>query len=128
MIEQSLTRYRELVRLSADIEQAIADRNTGPIPALCEAMNARQEEAKALDGAVLARVRERRDSRETENLRELLALMREIQERNHRLLSQVNGIMAVQRHELQKLRNGNTLLQGYQTAAPQTGRRISSSN
>ena len=59
-------------------------------------------------------------------LKELHCLMSRIRERNERLTPQLTGIMAVQRDELNKMRQGSTMLQGYAAPAQQTGKHLSS--
>lgn len=128
IIAQSLAQYRQIARLNGDIEQTLQDRDIDTLVMLCETMNDLQEEVKVNDSAVLALLRQQRELHESAQVQELLTLMQEIQERNQRLVPQISGIMAVQRNELQKLNSGNTLLQGYKSAPPQTGKRISSAS
>jgi hypothetical protein len=126
LIAQALIQYQHIARLSADIEQALQVRDIDTLSALCETMNGLQDAVQASDSALLDLLRNRRDLRESAEMLELLAIMEQIKVRNQRLTPQINGIMAVQRNELQQLNKGNTLLQGYRTTSPQTGRRISS--
>ncbi len=127
-IEQSLVRYRQLADMGGDIERALQARDAGALTSLCRDMNTLQEEVKANDAALLDLLQRQQDLREHEQMHELVTLMRHIQERNQRLMPQIRSIMAVQRNELQKLRQGTKVLQGYRPAPSQTGRRISSAN
>ena len=126
IIAHSIAQYRQIARLGDDIEQALQSRGIDALSMLCESMNALQEEVKINDRKVLDQLQNRPDLQENEQVQELLALMQKIQRRNQRLAPQLNGIMAVQRNELQKLNKGNTLLQGYSPSPHQTGKRISS--
>lgn len=126
LIAQSLMQYQQIARLSADIEQALQVRDIETLSGLCETMNGLQQAVQAGGSALLNLLRSRRDLRESAEVRELLAIMEQIKERNQRLAPRINGIMAVQRNELQQLNKGNTLLQGYRKTSPQTGHRISS--
>lgn len=128
IIEQSITQYQQIDRLSADIEQAIRERNAYALNSIYTQMNTLQEEVKTNDGAILDLLRYRQDLKESIQMKELLDLMQQIKERNQRLMPQLIGIIAVQRNELQILRKGNSLLQGYRSIPHQTGRRISSAN
>jgi len=127
-IEQSLRQYRQIGRLSEDIETTLQERNVDLLSSLYRTMSKLQEEVKADDSAILDLLRLRPDLHNSVHMHELLTLMQQIQERIQRLMPQINDIMAVHRNELQKLKKGNTLLQGYCTSPDQTGRRISSTN
>ena len=91
-------------------------------------MDELQHEAKENDAAILDLLRNRPEIRRSPPTQELMTLMRSIQERNLRIAAQLKGIMAVQRNDLQKMKKGNTVLQGYRPVADYTGRRISISN
>jgi hypothetical protein len=127
-IEESLVRYQQLAQLSNDIEQAFQIRDANALTSLCHDMNTLQEETKAGDTVLFDQLRRQPALKESPQMRELIALMQHIQERNKRLTPQIRSVMAVQRDELQKLRQGNRVLQGYRPAPNQTGRRISSAN
>lgn len=128
LIQQSLEQYRKIAGVHDDIEQAVQTRNCEAIAELSATMDDLQHEAKENDAAILDLLRNRPEIRHSAPMRELLALMRSIQERNLRIAAQLKGIMAVQRNDLQKMKKGNTVLQGYRPVADYTGRRISISN
>lgn len=128
IIAQSIVQYRQISYLSDAIEQALQSRNIDALVLLCETMNELQEKVKAYDSQVLDLLQSRRDQKMRTQVQELLDLMQQIQERNQQLAPQISGIMAVQRNELQKLNNGNTILQGYGPSHHQTGKRISSAS
>ena len=128
IIAQSLAQYQQIARLSVAIEQAFQERNGEALLSLCETMHSLQEAIKPNDDLVVALLRQRPQLKESPQLKGLLTLMQEIQDRNRQLAPQISGIMAVQRNDLQKLNKGNALLQGYKSAPPQTGKRISSAS
>jgi len=128
LIQQSLEQYRNISEIHDKIEQAVQARNCEAIASLSATLDELQQKAKETDSAILNLVRNSPETQHSEPMRELLALMRAIQERNHRIAAQLKGIMAVQRNDLQKMKKGNTVLQGYRPVADHTGRRISISN
>jgi hypothetical protein len=128
LLQRSVDRYQQIARMQTEIEQALQARNNDRMVALATDMTVLQEEAKADDAALLDCLRRQPDVEADDTVRSLLALMEDIRTRNQRLTSQLQGIMAVQRNELQKLKQGNTVLQGYRPVNDQTGKRISVSN
>ncbi len=128
LIQQSLTQYRRIAGVHDKIEQAVQTRNIEALYSLSATLDELQRGAKENDSAILDLLRNRAEMRHSPPMRELLTLMRAIQERNHRIAAQLKGIMAVQRNDLQKMKKGNTVLQGYRPVADHTGRRISISN
>jgi len=128
LIQQSLEQYRKIAGVHDDIEQAVQTRNCEAITALSATLDEMQHGAKENDAAILGLLRNRPEMRDSAPMGELLALMRAIQQRNLRLAAQLKGIMAVQRNDMQTMRKGNTVLQGYRPVADYTGRRISISN
>lgn len=128
IIQQSLEQYRRIAGVHDKIEQAVQARNCEAIASLSAMLDTLQQGAKENDNAILNLIRNRPEMRNSPPMRELLALMRVIQQRNQRIAGQIKSIMAVQRNDLQKMQKGNTVLQGYRPAADYTGRRISISN
>lgn len=128
LLERSLARYQQIARVQLEIEQTIPTRNSERIVVLAHELTTLQEAAKSDDQTLLETLRQQPDLHPHDAIRALLTLMGEIRTRNLRLTSQLQGIMAVQRNELQKLKQGNTVLQGYRPAIDQTGKRISVSN
>ena len=128
LIQQSLEQYRRIAGVHDDIEQAVQTRNCEAIAELSATLDELQHEAKENDAAILDLLRNRPEIRRSPPTQELMTLMRSIQERNLRIAAQLKGIMAVQRNDLQKMKKGNTVLQGYRPVADYTGRRISISN
>jgi paraquat-inducible protein B len=128
LIQQSLEQYRKIAGVHDDIEQAVQTRNCEAIAELSATLDELQHEAKENDAAILDLLRNRPEIRRSPPTQELMTLMRSIQERNLRIAAQLKGIMAVQRNDLQKMKKGNTVLQGYRPVADYTGRRISISN
>jgi len=128
IIQQSLDQYKMIAECNKKIEQAIQARNNEAVISLSETLNELQEEAKNNDNAILNLVREHKEFTKNDHLQELLTLMQEIHQWNRRMASHVQGIIALQHNELQKIKKGNTVLQGYAPKIDQTGRRISVSN
>lgn len=124
LIEQTVNRYRDINRLGTDIELVVRERDFEVLPGLCARLEQMQAEAKNDDATVLTELTRRECQIERADLEELLALMRCIDTRNRHLIPRIRSIMAVQRDELHTLRKGAILLQGYNTAHPQSGSRI----
>lgn len=120
--------YRRLDQISASIERVMRDNNPEKLNTLCMEMNQVQAEVMAGDSDLLELFEQRQEVHRSGELLELLALMERIQERNGRVLPQALGILAVHRHELQRIKQGNTALQGYRPATSHSGRHISSTN
>ena len=127
LLDRTIDQYRELARLSAEIEQAVYAGDHEQIDQLSRSMGELQESVRADDSAVLALLRRQGDGQNGRVL-ELLSLMQEIQERNQRLLPHLNAALAVQQNELRTLRRGGVVLHGYKQTVVQTGRRISTAN
>jgi len=127
LIEHVATRYRQLDSLGSAIEKNILNNEFAPLPEMCAQLNTLQEEAKALDSELLDVLRQRQDLRELDITQEWLQLIQRIQDRNQRLVPHIRGIAAMQRIELQRLKKGNVMLQGYKPGTAHTGKRISSS-
>ncbi|WP_306546471.1 hypothetical protein [Desulfobulbus sp.] len=128
LIQQSLDQYKIIAECNEKIEKAIHSRDNESVFSLCAILNELQEGVKENDNAILALIRKHQELKKSTQMQELLALMQKIQEWNRRMASHIKGIMAVQRNEMQKLKKGNTVLQGYLPKIDQTGRRISVSN
>lgn len=128
LIQQSLDQYKIIAECNEKIEKAIQSRDNESVFSLCAILNELQEGVKENDNAILALIRKHQELKQSAQMQELLALMQKIQEWNRRMASHIKGIMAVQRNEMQKLKKGNTVLQGYLPKIDQTGRRISVSN
>lgn len=128
LIQQSLDQYKLLAECNENIEKAIQSRDNESVFSLCAILNELQEGVKENDNAILALIRKHQELKKSAQMQELLALMQKIQEWNRRMASHLKGIMAVQRNEMQKLKKGNTVLQGYLPKIDQTGRRISVCN
>ena len=127
ILNRTVGRYRQLAQLNSEMEGAVHAGDFERVTLLCRLMDDLQAAVQADDGAVLNLLRQRGDGHDGRIL-ELLALMQDIQERSQRLLPHLNAIMAVQRSELQKLRQGGVLLQGYKQPVVRAGGRISSTN
>ena len=128
LIQQSLDQYKIIAECNEKIEKAIQSRDNESVFSLCAILNELQEGVKENDNAILALIRKHQELKKSAQMQELLALMQKIQKWNRRMASHIKGIMAVQRNEMQKLKKGNTVLQGYLPKIDQTGRRISVSN
>jgi len=127
LIEHAAARYRHLDQLGAEIEQTIHNNEHAALPALCERLHALQEQAKILDNQLVDVLQQRQELWRLDTTQEWLQLMRAIQERNQRLLPHIKNTMTIQRSELQTLRRGNAMLQGYKPGIVQTAQRFSSS-
>lgn len=130
LLDQTLAGYREIDRLSQEIEQALQTENIDLLTSLLQTMNTLQEAIRHQDVQILdLAARSRQPNAEGKrSFDALLHVMQAITTRNQRLLPRIHSIMAVQRDEMRKLHTGNTLLKGYRSVPRQSGGRISSSN
>lgn len=126
-LHQSVIRYRQINQLSLEIEQAVLHNRLDDIAELNELMHHAQEQAKHDDTHLLTLFRNQPEFGKDPAVQEWLSLMQTIHTRNQQLLPRINSILAHQRSELQTLRRGSSVLQGYRPATAQTGRRLSSS-
>lgn len=126
-LRQAVARYRQINQLSLEIEQAILHNRLDDIAELGELMHQAQEQAKYDDTHLLTLFRNQPGLGEDQTVHEWLSLMEMIHARNQQLLPRINSILALQRNELQTLRRGSSILQGYRPASVHTGRRLSSS-
>lgn len=124
-IEQSLALYRQQVQIGNEIEHTLQSGQFGHLAAQTQYLHELQMAAQESDGMLLASIGN--DVSPSHNgLHELLDLMGTVQQHHARLLPQLQGIMALHRDELNKMRRGNTMLQGYSSPTRTTGKRISS--
>ena len=126
-LHQNVIRYRQINQLGLEIEQAVLHNRMDNIAELCELMHQAQDQAKYDDTHLLTLFRNQPELREDPTVQEWLSLMQTIHTRNQKILPRINSILALQRSELQTLRRGSSVLQGYRPATVQTGRRLSSS-
>ena len=126
-LRQAVARYRQINQLSLEIEQAILHNRLENIAELSELMQQTQEQVKNDDTHLLTLFRNQPGLGEDQTVQEWLSLMEMIHARNQQLLPRINSILALQRNELQTLRRGSSVLQGYRPAIVHTGRRLSSS-
>ncbi len=126
-LQQSVARYRQINKLSLEIEQAILHNRLDDIAELCELMDLAQENAKSDDTHLSSLLLNQPGLIEDSAAREWLSLMEMIHARNQELLPRINSILALHRNELQTLRKGSSVLQGYRPSTVQTGRRLTSS-
>ena len=127
LLQQSVARYRQINQLSLEIEQAVLHNRLDDITELYTRMGQAQEQAKNDDANLSDLLRNQPELGEHHAVREWLSLMEMIHARNQHLLPRINSILALHRSELQTLRRGSSVLQGYRPAAVHTGRRLSSS-
>ena len=130
LLDQTIACYREIDRLSREIEQALQTENFDSLAPLLQSMNTLQETIKYQDAEILDLVQSRQPETEEEyeQIDALFRLMQTLITRNKSLLPRIHSIMAVQRDDMRKLSTGNTLLKSYQNVPRQSGSRISSSN
>ena len=127
-VEQSLLNYQKIVEKMREIDKALQSRSSVLITALHQELNTLFESARATDGLILDMVRKNPQNKEDERLSRLLALMATVHRTNQKMSAQLHSILAVHRDELQKMKKGNTLLQGYRPATIHTGKKLSISN
>jgi hypothetical protein len=126
-LQQSVVRYRQINQLSLEIEQAVLHNRLDDIADLCELMDLTQDQAKGEDAHLSSLFLNHPELIEESAAQEWLSLMEMIHARNQQLLPRINSILALHRSELQTLRRGSSLLQGYRPTTVHTGRRLSSS-
>lgn len=128
LVELSLLNYQKIAEKMREIDQALHTRSSVLIANLHEELNTLYESARATDRVILDMVRKNPQNKEDKHLSRLLALMETVHRANQKMNAQLHSILAVHRDELQKMKKGNSLLQGYRPAAIHTGKRISISN
>lgn len=127
LLQQMVAQYRQINQLNLEIERAVLKNSLEDIAGLYTLMHQAQDEATIGDTHLLALLRNQPKLKENPAVREWLSLMRMIHIRNQKLLPRINSILALQRSELQTLRKGASVLQGYRPTTIHTGRRLSSS-
>ena len=126
-LQQSIARYQQINQLSLQIEQAVLHNRLDDIAELCELMDLIQDQAKGDDAHLSSLFLNQPELIEDSAAQEWLSLMEMIHARNQQLLPRINSILALHRSELQTLRKGSSVLQGYRPSTVHTGRRLSSS-
>jgi hypothetical protein len=125
-MEQTLALYRQLAHLGDEIEKNILARQFDQVQPLTERLQALQAMVQENDRRFNGRLAASSSHIQEPQVKELLALMGAIQDRNARLLPQLHSVMALQGNDLHKMRQGNVMLQGYTQTTRQTGGRIAS--
>ena len=128
LVEQALLNYQKIAEKMREIDKALHTRSSVLIATLHQELNTLYESARATDRVILDMVRENPQDKEDERLGRLLTLMETVHQANQKMNAQLHSILAVHRDELQKMKKGNTLLQGYRPASIHTGKKISISN
>ncbi len=128
IFEKALGLFRAMDALGLTIEEAVRHGNLDRLDTLRQEMEILQEAAAPAWESARAQLEEQGADEGHEAVRELLALMRVIHDRNRYLEPRLQGMMAMHRAEVEKLQSGNTILQGYRPILSKTGRLISSSN
>lgn len=125
VIEKALDTYRTILSLLNEIERLLPGQNIDLLMQKYHEMMTNQDKAKKLDQEVL-NILSTVDGRENGGkVLDLLDLMQQIQDKNHRLTPQIQGIMAVTREELKKIKSGSNMMRRYHSNTDKTGRRIS---
>lgn len=128
LIDQSLLNYQKIAEKMREIDKALHTRSSVLIATLHQELNTLYESARATDGIILDMVRNSPQDKEDGRLGHLLTLMETVHHANQKMSAQLHSILAVHRDELQKMKKGNTLLQGYRPVSSHTGKKISISN
>lgn len=127
-IEQSLLNYQHIALKMQEIDQALQSRSSASLAEMHQQLNILFDTAKTIDSHILDMVREDPQLKEDERINRLLSLMHAVYRANQKMSAQLQSILAVHRDQLRKMKQGNTLLQGYRPAAIHTGNKISISN
>ena len=125
IIEKALATYRTILALMKEIEQLLHGQDTEKMLEKYQQMMHTQDEAKELDQEILSVLNNASDPTRTTRILDLLDLMQTIQDANHRLTPQMQGIMAVQKNELNKLKKGSSMMRHYHSHTSQTGQLVS---
>lgn len=125
IIEQALATYRTILAQMAEIEQLLSRQDTEAILEKHQQMMHSQNEAKELDQKILNLLTSDSDPTCSTKILDLLDLMQEIQDTNHRLTPRIQGIMAVYKNELNKLNQGSNMMRHYHSHTRQTGQLVS---
>lgn len=128
LVEQSLLNYQHIAKKMQEIDKALQSRNSGSLAEMHQQLNTLFDAAKATDSLVLDMVRKNSQLKEDERIIRLLSLMHAVHRANQKMSAQLQSILAVHRDQLRKMKQGNTLLQGYRPATIHTGKKISISN
>ena len=125
IIEKALATYRTILTRMAEIEQLLPGQDTKRMLEKYQQMMHSQDEAKELDQEVLSVLNTVNDPTRSTKILDLLDLMQEIQDLNHRLTPQIQAIMAVHKNELDKLKQGSSMMRYYHSHTRQTGQLVS---
>lgn len=128
LIEQSLLNYQHIALKMQEIDQALQSRSSASLAEMHQQLNILFDTAKTTDSHILDMIRENPQLKEDERIIRLLSLMHAVHRANQKMSAQLQSILAVHRDQLRKMKQGNTLLQGYRPAAIHTGKKISISN
>ncbi len=128
LIEQSLLNYQHIALKMQEIDQALQSRSSASLAEMHQQLNTLFDAAKATDSLILDMVRKNPQLKEDERIIRLLSLMHAVHRANQKMSAQLHSILAVHREQLRKMKQGNTLLQGYRPATIHTGKKISISN
>ncbi|WP_319548160.1 hypothetical protein [Desulfogranum marinum] len=127
IIEQALATYRTILAQLTEIEQLLSSHDTEAMLEKYQQMMDSQHQAKELDQEILKLLPNVNDPTRSTKILDLLDLMQKIQTTNHRLMPRIQGIMAVYKSELNKLKQGSSMMRRYHSHTRQTGKLLSSS-
>lgn len=128
LVDQSLLNYQLIAQKMQEIDKALQTRSSVSLTELHQELNTLYETAKATDSLILDMIRKNPQFKEDERVTQLLDLMHTVHQANQKMRAQLNSILVVHRDQLRKMKQGNTLLQGYRPATIHTGKKISISN
>ncbi|MDH4319543.1 MAG: hypothetical protein OEV64_14240 [Desulfobulbaceae bacterium] len=127
LLEQSISQYQNYLDKLTDIKNRIGELNNTEVVERSEEMASLMEEIKKKDLSVNRELHSQAPSPLQLALHEKrLALMMAINECNEQLTAQVQGIIAVQKTEISKIRSGRESMNGYSPQLKKTGGRINS--
>ncbi|MDH3347548.1 MAG: hypothetical protein OEM02_05530 [Desulfobulbaceae bacterium] len=127
LLEQSTILYRKYLSELTKTKNMIGELNNTEVVEHTEQLSVLLEEIKLIDESVNQKMlAQTLTADQLERHKERLELMGEINERNKQLTSQVQGIIAVQKTEIEKIRSGRESMNGYASQLKSTGRRINS--
>lgn len=128
LIEQSLLNYQHIAQKMLEIEEALQSRSSASLAEMHQQLNILFDTAKTTDSHILDMIRGNAQLKEDEHITRLLSLMHAVYQANQKMSAQLQSILVVHRDQLRKMKQGNTLLQGYRPASTHTGQKISISN
>ncbi len=128
LLHQAVDQYSDVLKQTSAIEDALTDMQAPMIDQLARQLGQSMEKARAIDLEINAGSHPADDSDINWLFASRRALMEEILNKTKELEPRIQGIRALQRSEMKKIKQGRQTATGYaQHLRPKTGRIINSS-